>query len=361
MEPISNKPSYRINFTKMQGAGNDFVVFEKNKVERLNGDQSIMTYEEISKFTTKLSHRKLGVGCDQLIIIDDSPPNKNASYGMGVINCDGNIENMCGNGVRCFTKYIIDNKVLSKNVKEQIKFDSGNDENNDGSIEQIIETKSGIVKTYPLLKHHLNNDDKNVIMVKVNMGTSKISRLQSEVDYHIPKVLSKQSPIDSYLYTIDIDLPYCSKLECVYVSVGVNQCVVFIDRNIELGYLDSSYGDYSKFSTINIQEISDRIQRNINGFIDIANVEFVIQSTQDKLENKVISRVVERGSGETLACGTGACGVAVASILKGYCNENIETIVEMPGGKLLIQWDLNNSEIFKTGPATTVFKSQILI
>ncbi|KAN0009016.1 hypothetical protein ACTFIU_008906 [Dictyostelium citrinum] len=341
MEPISieNKPLYKINFTKMQGAGNDFVVFEKNKVERLNGDQSIMTYEEISKFTTKLSHRKLGIGCDQLIIIDDNPNDKNAAYGMGVINCDGNI----------------DNKVLSKNLKQQLNFDSGD------NIEQIIETKSGIVKTYPLLNHHLNNKDKDVIMVKVNMGTSKISRLQSEIDCNTPKTLSIQSPIQSYMYTIDIGLPYCSKLECVYVSVGVNQCVVFIDRNIELGYLDSSYGDYSKFSTINIQEISDIIQRNANGFIDIANVEFVIQSPQDKLENKVISRVVERGSGETLACGTGACGVAVASILKGYCNENTESIVEMPGGKLLIQWDPINSEIYKTGPATTVFKSQILI
>ncbi|KAN0042854.1 hypothetical protein ACTA71_010484 [Dictyostelium dimigraforme] len=357
MEPISitNKPSYRINFTKMQGAGNDFVVFEKNKVQRLNGDQSIVTYEEISGFTTKLSNRKLGIGCDQLIIIDDNPNDKNAAYGMGVINCDGNIENMCGNGVRCFTKYIMDNKVLSKNLKEQLKFDS------DDNIEQIIETKSGIVKTYPLLKHHLNDKEKDVIMVKVNMGTSKVSRLQCEVDCQIPKTLTKQSPIESYMYTIDIGLPYCSKLECVYVSVGVNQCIVFVDRNIELGYLDSSYGDYSKFSTINIQDISGIIQRNINGFVDIANVEFVIQSQQDKLENKVISRVVERGSGETLACGTGACGVAVASILKGYCNEDTESIVEMPGGKLLIQWDSNNSEIYKTGPATTVFKSQILI
>ncbi|KAM9960381.1 hypothetical protein ACTFIW_009520 [Dictyostelium discoideum] len=360
MEPIliTNKPSYRINFTKMQGAGNDFVVFEKNKVERLNGDKSIMTYEEISGFTTKLSHRKLGIGCDQLIIIDDNPNDKNAAYGMGVINCDGNIENMCGNGVRCFTKYIIDNKVLSKNLKKQLNFDGDDDDD----IEQIIETKSGIVKTYPLLKHHLNNKEKDVVMVKVNMGTSKISRLLNEIDYNIPKTLSKKSPIESYMYTIDIGLPYCSKLECVYVSVGVNQCVVFIDRNIELGYLDSSsYGDYSKFSIINIQEISDIIQKNVNGFVDIANVEFVIQSPQDKLENKVISRVVERGSGETLACGTGACGVAVASILKGYCNENTESIVEMPGGKLLIQWDSNSSEIFKTGPATTVFKSQILI
>ncbi|KAN0033836.1 hypothetical protein ACTFIV_000310 [Dictyostelium citrinum] len=341
MEPISieNKPSYKINFTKMQGAGNDFVVFEKNKVERLNGDQSIITYEEISKFTTKLSHRKLGIGCDQLIIIDDNPNDKNAAYGMGVINCDGNI----------------DNKVLSKNLKQQLNFDS------DDNIEQIIETKSGIVKTYPLLKHHLNNKEKDVIMVKVNMGTPKVSRLINEIDCHIPKVLTRQSPIQSYMYTIDIGLPYCSKLECVYVSIGGNQCVVFIDRNIELGYLDSSYGDYSKFSTINIQEISDIIHKNVNGFDDIANVEFVIQSPQDKLENKVISRVVERGSGETLACGTGACGVSISSILKGYCNENTEVIVEMPGGKLLIQWNPNNNQVFKTGPATTVFKSQILI
>ncbi|EAL72365.1 hypothetical protein DDB_G0270030 [Dictyostelium discoideum AX4] len=355
MEPsIDNKPSFRINFTKMHGAGNDFVVFEKNKVERLNGDKSTVTFEEIVGFTTKIAHRKLGIGFDQLIVIDDNPIDKNAAYGMDVINCDGNIEVMCGNGVRCFSKYIVDNKVLSKNLKEQLNFDGDDD------IEQIIETKSGIVKTYPLLKHHLNNKDNDVIMVKVNMGTPKVSRFINEIDRHIPKVLTNQSPIESYMYTIDIGLPYCSKLECVYVTVGGNQCVVFIDRNIELGYLDSSYGDHTKFSTIDFKEISDIIQSNVNGFDDIPNVEFVIQSPQDKLENKVISRVVERGNGETLACGTGACGVAISSILKGYCNENTEITVEMPGGKLLIQWNPNN-EIFKTGPATSVFKSQILI
>ncbi|EGC30707.1 hypothetical protein DICPUDRAFT_157530 [Dictyostelium purpureum] len=358
MEPINNNNNknkkYKFNFSKMHGAGNDFVVFHINAVKRLNSDdESEVSIEEISKVTPKISHRKLGIGCDQLIIVDDSPKNKETNFGMHVINCDGVIEMMCGNGVRCASKYLLDNHIKSKSKSYE------------GNGEQLIETKSGVIKTYPLLDHQ-NTDYKqdSRLMVKVNMGQPKLVSTSLKKYSLDEQILKKNSipPKESFVITIDdLNLPYCNKIEIVLVSCGGAHAVVFLDRNIELGYFTQNYGK-EDLSKINIKDLADKIQEHPLFLKDtIPNVEFVYQSIKDKEINKVQSRVVERGSGETLACGTGACAVGIAAYLLNYVNDSSDISCEMPGGNLLIQWSSETNETFKTGPAVTLFNSEFTV
>ncbi|KAN0024209.1 hypothetical protein ACTFIV_008609 [Dictyostelium citrinum] len=354
IESENSNPKYEIPFSKMHGAGNDFIVFETNKVKRLDGSENEITLKELKEITLKLSHRKLGVGFDQAIIINNNPKVlKSAHYEMIVINSNGEQATMCGNGVRCFSKYIIDNCIESKSLNGTPK----EDENIGGDIEQKIETLAGIVITYPKISHHLNQY--NLMMIKVNMNNALVLKTNQYKDDEFENILNKKlTNQNAYLYTIKgLSLPQCNQLECVLVSMGNPHCVIFLERNIELGNLSNNVA--SNLSTMKIDEIAITLQK-LPLFKDGCNVEFV--STKDsKLTNRVISRVFERGTGETLACGTGACGVAVASILMSHCTEDKEVKVSMPGGDLLIQWSNGTGEVFKTGPACTVFNSNIKI
>ncbi|KAK5579270.1 hypothetical protein RB653_008951 [Dictyostelium firmibasis] len=354
IESSSNiiKTKYEITFSKMHGAGNDFIVFETNKVKRLDGTENEITLKELQEITLKLSHRKLGVGFDQAIIINNDPKVlKSAHYEMIVINSDGEQATMCGNGVRCFSKYIIDNCIESKSLNGTPKEDEKN-----GDIEQKIETLAGLVITYPKISHHLNQY--NLMMIKVNMNNALILKTNQYKDDEFESNILKKTITNekAYLYTIkDLGLTQCDQLECVLVSMGNPHCVVFLERNIELGNLSSEVA--SNLSTMKIDEIAIKLQK-LPLFKDGCNVEFV-STTNSKTTNRVISRVFERGAGETLACGTGACGVAVASILMSHCSHEKEVTVSMPGGDLLIQWSNETGEVFKTGPACTVFDSKI--
>ncbi|KAN0038728.1 hypothetical protein ACTA71_000914 [Dictyostelium dimigraforme] len=346
-----SKLKYEIPFSKMHGAGNDFIVFETNKVKRLDGTENEITLKELQEITLKLSHRKLGVGFDQAIIINNDPKVlKSAHYEMIVINSDGEQATMCGNGVRCFSKYIIDNCIESKSLNGTPK------EEENGDIEQKIETLAGLVITYPKILHHLNQY--NLMMIKVNMNNALVLKTNQFKDEEFENVLNKGVTDEkAYIYTInDLSLPQCNQLECVLVSMGNPHCVIFLERNIELGNLSE---DTSNLSTMKIDEIAIKLQK-LPLFKDGCNVEFV-STKHSKTTNRVISRVFERGTGETLACGTGACGVAVASILMSHCDKDKEVTVSMPGGDLLIQWSNETGEVFKTGPACTVFNSNIKI
>ncbi|KAM9970162.1 hypothetical protein ACTFIR_002009 [Dictyostelium discoideum] len=355
IETEITKPKYEIPFSKMHGAGNDFIVFETNKVKRLDGSENEITLKELKEITLKLSHRKLGVGFDQAIIINNNPKVlKSAHYEMIVINSDGEQASMCGNGVRCFSKYIIDNCIESKSL-------NGTPKLVDGDIEQKIETLAGLVITYPKITHHLNQY--NLMMIKVNMNNALVLKTNQYKDDEFENVLNKKTTNEkAYIYTVkDLSLPQCDQLECVLVSMGNPHCVIFLERNIELGNLSSTTvvddTASSGLSMMKIDEIASKLQK-LPLFKDGCNVEFV-STNNSKLTNRVISRVFERGAGETLACGTGACGVAVASILMSYCTQDKEVTVSMPGGDLLIQWSNETGEVFKTGPACTVFNSNI--
>ncbi|EGC32655.1 hypothetical protein DICPUDRAFT_155352 [Dictyostelium purpureum] len=352
MEPINNSIIYRVKFSKMHGAGNDFVCFETNKVERINSfDKSEISLKELKDISLILADRKYGVGCDQLIICNNNPKvEKSAHYEMIVINSDGQQATMCGNGVRCFSKFVIDNKIESKSLNGTPKKDETTSE-----IEQKVETLAGLIITYPQIYHHLNT--RNVMMVKVNMGNALVLKTNKWKESYGTVLNNKQS-IDksAYLETVELNLPNCKQLECVLVSMGNPHCIVFLQRNIELGYLNKE--ECSNLKTMKIEDIAVALQKHPL-FTDSCNVEFVYQSNENKLSNTVISRVYERGAGETLACGTGASAVAVASILMGHCDSEKEVTCSMPGGDLLIQWGSGNKNVFKTGPACTVFSSQI--
>ncbi|KAF2070568.1 hypothetical protein CYY_008115 [Polysphondylium violaceum] len=340
---FNTSPKYKVKFTKMHGCGNDFVVFELDKVRQLSTNEYVRDWsvQQLSDLSKALANRKLGIGCDQVIIVNSKPNNTDTDYEMLIFNSDGEQATMCGNGVRCFSKYIIDNQIQSqtKNTSNEI---------------QNIETLAGVIKTFPQLDHPLNTS--NTTLIKVNMGNAMVLNTKQTVNAIARNEINLSTTDRSlYVYNIEIDHPTVNRLECVLVSMGNPHCVVFIERNQELGNI--SGGNYSgaRLALMEIESIAMALQKHPL-FADSCNVEFV--TTASGKPNKVLSRVYERGSGETLACGTGACGVAVASILQGHCNADSEVFVEMPGGLLLISWKGHN-QVFKTGPACTVFSSTI--
>ncbi|EFA84726.1 hypothetical protein PPL_01718 [Heterostelium album PN500] len=401
---------YRVSFTKMHGAGNDFVLFKREDIKRTivsnkanghghtngnsngnnngngtsngNGNYSyVPSLDELAYISKSIANRKLGVGCDQVIIVSDSPSSK-SDYEMLIFNNDGSQAMMCGNGVRCFSKYITDNRIPSIY-------------NEDGSINsdrvyhdrpsQRVHTLSGIIITYPQKQQHqhegveeveengkdnhnnnhnnnLNNNTQqqqqlNKILsltkfIKVNMGTPYILRTNEErsqllvVDNR--SVMNINTKSIHFMKTIYVT-PTVS-LRCVLVSMGNPHCVIFLKDN------QGSIADESQLESMDISYIGRKLESD-GLFIDSCNVEFVSVIAQNKLK----VRVWERGAGETLACGTGACAVAVASILTGKSVISESISVEMPGGELIIDWNKEDNKVYKTGPATTVYSSEVNI
>ena len=277
-----------INFTKMQGTGNDFVLINCLK------EISFSKLLNISELCAKICHRKFGIGADQVLLL---MPSKVADFRMDIYNADGSKVEMCGNGIRCLAKYIWDEKLSEK---EQLE----------------IETPAGIIKP-----------KKNGDMVKVDMGKPLFEPSL------IPVNLDTGSPIfDYHLPILDSEF----KINCV--SMGNPHAVIYLQQDI-------STFDVSRYG---------RLIENHSLFPKRINVEFVNVINKDKIK----MRVWERGSGETLACGTGACSSAVVSIYKGLTNPKTE--VELLGGSLFIEWNKGES-VFMTGPAKEVFKGRINI
>eukprot|EP01132_Coremiostelium_polycephalum_P007966 gene7966-9799_t len=333
----------------MHGAGNDFVVFDTNEIKRLSDIEELkekqkFTIEELSEISLEISNRKIGVGCDQVIIVTEPSDFEMNQYQMIIFNCDGTQATMCGNGIRCFSKFIID-----KNIKPS---SSSKISDKQEQKEQIIETLAGQKKTYPIYDHP-DNKPSMTMMIKVNMGSPLILKTRENVkEIPIENQLILTST-ESYLFRKTIVLENKQTLECILVSNGNPHCVIFLDDNIEKGYLPED----TKLDTMVIEDIAKLLQSN-SLFFDSANIEFVQKRLNQK--NELDARVYERGAGETLACGTGACAVASASILVNKCNPNSPVKVHMPGGTLHMEWENPNNQssiIYKTGPATTVFSS----
>ena len=255
----------KIPFTKMHGIGNDFIIIDQLKNQyRLNSD-----------IIKSLSHRQFGIGFDQLLIIESSL-NTEAEFRYRIFNADGNEVEQCGNGARCFYRYI-KNKNISANS------------------EITVETKSGLIV--------LSESTKNLI--SVDMGKPVFQDKISE------------------LFT--------------YVSIGNPHAV-----------LEPLGRDEEWEEAI---ELSKKIQDNNILFPNGVNVG--IMKIMDK--NNLKLKVLERGSGITLACGSGACAATVTAILKGLVKTPVK--VHMDGGKLIIDWDGLNS-IIMSGPAKIVFEGE---
>lgn len=271
-----------MEFTKMQGLGNDYVYVNcfKEKIENP------------SEMAVKVSDRHFGIGSDGLILIK---PSEVADFEMEMYNADGSRGEMCGNGIRCVAKYVYDYGLTDKT-----------------SIS--VETLGGIKYLDLTVEHG------KVTLVKVDMGTPI---LKPEL---IPIVAKGETVIDEPIMVGG------KEYHMTGVSMGNPHDVVFMDdiKNLEIEKIGSLFENHERFP--------NRINTEFVNVIDRHTAQM---------------RVWERGSGETLACGTGACAVAVACILNGL-TENTVT-VKLLGGDLQIEWDREKNTVYMTGPAEVSF------
>ena len=245
-----------------------------------------------------VSDRHFGIGSDGLILIK---PSDIADCEMDMYNLDGSQGAMCGNGIRCVAKYVYDYGIVKK---ENIS----------------VSTKSGIKYL------DLTVRDGKVALVRVNMGSPVLTASQ------IPVVSSTEEMINAPL-KVNGETYYITA-----VSMGNPHAIVYMT---DVDHLD-------------IGEIGPYFENHM-AFPDRVNTEFV--EVMDAHTIKM--RVWERGSGETLACGTGACAVAVASILNGHVDGEKPVTVKLLGGDLEIFWDRQENLVYMTGPAATVFDGEI--
>lgn len=253
------------------------------------------TIKDRKAMAIKISDRHYGVGSDGLILIC---PSEVADFQMVMFNADGSQSQMCGNGIRCVGKYVYDYGLTDK-------------------TEITVETLAGIKK----LSLHVK--DGKVFEVTVNMGSPIVEAKQ------IP-VVAEKSPVVSQPITVD---GRDEKMTCV--SMGNPHAIFYVEDPLalDLEKIGPAYENHTRFP--------ERV-----------NAEFV--KVLDR--NTVQMRVWERGSGETLACGTGACATAYACILNGLTEDTVT--VKLLGGDLRIRYDRGENTIYMTGPATTVFEGE---
>lgn len=254
------------------------------------------TIENPSELAKKISDRHYGVGSDGLIMIN---PSDKADFEMEMYNADGSRGEMCGNGIRCVAKYVYDYGLTDKT-----------------SIS--VETLAGIKYL------DLTVEDGKVVLVKVDMGKPMLRPEE------VPVVSEKEEVIDEPI-TVD-----GQEYRMTCVSMGNPHAVVFIDQDVKEFPLE----------TVGVKfENHERFPKRVN-------TEFV--NVLDRHTAQM--RVWERGSGETLACGTGACAVAVACALDGLTED--EVTVKLLGGDLQIKWDREKNTVYMTGPAEVVFDGE---
>ena len=243
-----------------------------------------------------VSDRHFGIGSDGLIMIN---PSKTADFEMEMYNADGSRGEMCGNGIRCVAKYVYDYGLTDKT---QIS----------------VETRGGIKYL------DLTVEDGKVSLVKVDMGKPEL-----EADL-IPIISEREQVIDE---PIEVD---GKEYHMTGVSMGNPHAVIYVDdvKGLDLEKIGSKFENHERFPK--------RINTEFVHCIDRQTVEM---------------RVWERGSGETLACGTGACAVAVSSILNNLTDTQVT--VKLLGGDLQIEWNREKDRVFMTGPATVVFDGVI--
>ena len=242
-----------------------------------------------------VSDRHKGIGSDGLILIQSSDE---ADFEMAMYNADGSYGKMCGNGIRCVAKYVYDNGLTDKT--------------------EISVISGGAVK---YLK--LTVEDGKVQKVRVNMGEPILKPEEIPVVGAGERLVASPIVVDNQVY------------EMTCVSMGNPHAVVFLDGVDDL----------------KIEEIGPKFEQH-ERFPDRVNTEFVERIDRGNLK----MRVWERGSGETMACGTGACATAVAAILNGYADRDVT--VHLLGGDLEISWDETDNCVYMTGPAATAFTGE---
>ncbi len=277
-----------IPFTKMEGAGNDYVYVNTFKVD--------LPKERLPEIARIVSDRHFGIGSDGLILIG---PSNEADAQMRMFNMDGSESEMCGNGIRCVAKYVHDHKLVN-------------------GLSTSIETLAGIKYIDMFI-----GDDRKVNKARVNMGEPKFESADFPYSWNNNSGYELSAGGNKYK-------AYC-------VSMGNPHAIIFVD---------------------NVDDFDvDRVGRILEShpvFPNKSNIEFVEVVSEELIK----MRVYERGSAETLACGTGACATAVACITLGLAKERVD--IKLLGGTLTIEYS-EGSNVFMTGPCTEVFNGEIEI
>lgn len=275
----------QLHFTKMHGTGNDFVVI----------DLISQHYRLRTRDVQRLADRHFGVGCDQVLVVEP-PQSPEVDFRYRIYNADGKEVEQCGNGARCFARFVRDKKLTTKKVIS-------------------VETPGGVIE----LRVRPNHD------VEVNMGAPKF-----EPD-SIPFAASARAPS----YTLLVD---GRALEIGALSMGNPHAVLRV--------ADTSKADVETLGPL-IESHADFPQRVNAGFMQVVS------------DKEIRLRVYERGAGETLACGTGACAAVVYGISRGWLREAVT--VELPGGKLSVSWAGEGQPVIMAGPTAVVFDGTIKI
>ena len=284
-----------MKFTKMHGAGNDYLYIDARDHDDFSTDWS--------QLSRSMSDRHFGVGSDGIILIEDSGI---ADLKMRMFNADGSESEMCGNGIRCFAKYAIDRGLAT----------SGAD-----GIE--VETLAGIRTVVPIY------DGDRITGARVAMGEPLLE------PGAVPVILDPSSgypkgPVTGYPLAVD-----SLELSLSFVSMGNPHAITFIDQPVgefPLHTIGPMVEHHSMFpNRVNFETV------NITG------------------PGAMTARVWERGSGETMACGTGACAIAVAARLLGIADGRVD--ITLPGGTLSIDWD-GEGEVYLEGPAEEIFSGK---
>ena len=262
----------------------------------IDGAKEVIAPEEKPDFVRRVSDRHFGIGSDGVIFIN---PSTEADFEMEMYNADGTRAEMCGNGIRCVAKFV---------------YDKGLTDKCDVSV-----ISCGKIK---YLKLFLK--DGKVDRVKVNMGAPEL------VAENVPVVCEKEQAVDEPITVLGKEY----KMTCV--SMGNPHAVVFMDdvEHLKIEEIGPHFENHERFPK--------RINTEFVKILDRQNVQM---------------RVWERGTGETLACGTGCCATVVACVLNGLTDETVT--VKLLGGEIKITWDREANLVYMTGPATTVFEGEI--
>lgn len=303
-----------MKFTKMQGCGNDYVY--------VDGGSEKISQEKKSELAIKVSDRHFGIGSDGLIFINPVEDD-DIDFEMEMYNADGSRSEMCGNGIRCVAKYVYDKDLTDK--------------------KKLTIVSAGKKKYIDLT---IGADNK-VESVKVDMGSPILDAETVPVSVPEDKLTSsdKYQELKEKYGHLAVDVPITvdgRQWHMTCVSMGNPHAVVFLPEGMDL-------------TTFDIEKIGPQFE-NHEYFPRRVNTEFV---TIDDRSN-VHMRVWERGTGETLACGTGCCATAVACILNGHTDTSVT--IHVLGGDIKCSWDKSpSSSVIMEGPATTVFDGEIEI
>lgn len=286
-----------MNFTKMHGLGNNYVIFNQ-----LDNFSNVLVEDKYTELSKNISDKNFGIGSDGIILICSS---EIADFKMRIFNEDGSEAKNCGNGLRCVAKYLFDHMYA-----EKPRF--------------TIETLGGVVS------------------VQIEVGSEPQQSVQYvNVDMGEPKLLKGMIPMKGDPFMTAINEPYAFGEEQFYltcVSMGNPHAIIFVDG----------------INAVLLEKIGPLIEYD-SLFPDRVNVGIV----EIKGRKEIVYRVWERGSGMTMACGTGACAAVVAATLNEYLDKYEEITVHLPGGDLMIKWD-EQGHVWKRGEARYICHGELI-